>query len=115
MNWIKKIIIFIGFTIAFLFAFNANEVPVNKIQIEKKDSSFSIDSIHSSVFIQPQAGNSFASPHKTPDFSVSNYFENYLTIARDLKTDISFTSFPNQDINRCEMVSLLLFPFHYFW
>ena len=115
MNWIRKTIIFIGLSIAFAFAFSANEVPVNKIQIEKQDSSFSIDSIHSSVFIQPQASNSIASPQKTTDFSIVKYFENYLIVIPDLKISRFFSLYANQDINRCEMVSLLLFPFHYFW
>jgi len=115
MNWIRKTIIFIGLTIAFVFAFSANEVPVDKIQIEKQDSSFSIDSIHSSVFIQPQTSSSFASPQKTPDFSVAKYFENYLVVIPDFKISTHLTVYANQDINRCEMVSLLLFPFHYFW
>ena len=115
MNWIQKTIIFIGLSIAFAFAFSANEISVNKIQIEKQDSSFSIDRIHSSVFIQPQGSINFASPQKTIDFSVAKYFENYLTVITDLKIGRFFSHYANQDINRCEMVSLLLFPFHYFW
>jgi hypothetical protein len=115
MNWIRKTIIFIGLSIVFLFAFNANESVVEKIQLEKTDSSLSVDGIHSSVFIQPQAVSSLASPDKNPHFSVSKYFENLLVVIPDLKIDTLFTPFANQDINRCEMVSLLLFPFHYFW
>ena len=115
MNWIRKTIVFIGLSIAFLFAFNANESVVDKIQMEKTDSSFSVDSIHSSVFIQPQANISFASTQKTHDFSVAKYFENYLVVIPDLKIVTFFAPFANQDINRCEMVSLLLFPFHFFW
>ena len=115
MDWIRKTLVFIGLSIAFLFAAHANKTFVEKIQQEKTDSSFSVDSIHSSVFIQPQANNSFASTQKNPDFSVSKYFENYLVVIPDLKIVTLFTPFANQDINRCEMVSLLLFPFHYFW
>lgn len=115
MNWIRKTIIFIGLSIVFLFAFNANESVVEKIQIEKTDSSLSVEGIHYSAFIQPQAGSSFASPDKNPDFSVSKYFENLLVVIPDFKVNTLFTLFANQDINRCEMVSLLLFPFHYFW
>ena len=115
MNWIRKTIIFIGLSIVFLFAFNANGSIVDKIQSAKTDSSISVDGIHSSVFIQPQTSSILTSPHKTPDFSVSKYFENLLVVIPDLKIGASFTLFANQDINRCEMVSLLLFPFHFFW
>jgi hypothetical protein len=115
MNWIRKTTIFIGLTIVFLFAFSANEVSVNKIQLEKPESSVSNGSIHSSVFIEPQANNTFTTPQKSTNLSFSKYFENYLAIIPDLKISSSFTLFPHQDINRCEMVSLLLFPFHIFW
>ena len=115
MNWIQKTLIFIGLSIVFSFAINANETVVNKIQLEKTDSSLSVDGIHSSVFIQPQASNPLVSPQKTPVFTVAKYFENYLVVIPDLKVVTPFALFANQDVNRCEMVSLLLFPFHYFW
>lgn len=115
MKWIRKTNIFIGLTIVFLFAFSANNVPITKIQVEKPESSLSIDSIHSSVFIEPQASNSNTSPQKITNFSFSKYYENYLEAIADIKIRNSFTLFANQDINRCEMVSTLLFPFHIFW
>jgi len=115
MNWIRKTLAFIGLSIVFLFASTANQSVVEKIQLEKTNSSLSVDGIHSSVFIQPQTASIFTSPHKTPDFSVSKYFENLLVVIPDLKIGFVFILFANQDINRCEMVSLLLFPFHYFW
>lgn len=115
MDWIRKTIVFIGLSIVFLFAVNANEAVVKKIQPAKTDSSFAVDGIHSLVFIQPQAGVTFASPQKTPDFSVSKYFENLLVVLPEVETVGHYSLFANQDINRCEMVSLLLFPFHFFW
>ncbi|NDP26911.1 MAG: hypothetical protein GZ087_05715 [Flavobacterium sp.] len=116
MNWIQKTIIFIGFTVAFLFAFSANEVSINKVQLEKPESSLSSSSsIHSTFFIEPQASNTFTHVQKTSNFSFSKYLKNYLVAIPDLKIGTSFTFFANQDINRCERVSLLLFPFHIFW
>lgn len=115
MNWIQRTFIFIGLSIAFLFALHANEVVDGKSRLEKTESSFSIDGIHSSVFIQPQASSIFTAPNKTPDVSVLKYFENLLIVIPDLKIGKFLIAFANQDINRCEMVSLLLFPFHYFW
>ncbi|MBA4275755.1 MAG: hypothetical protein C0430_03205 [Flavobacterium sp.] len=115
MNWIRKTFIFIAFSIVFLFAFTANKSAVDKIPSAKNNSSFSVDGIHSSVFIQPQASSIVTPPHKTADFSASKYFETLLVVIPDLKISTTFTLFANQDINRCEMVSLLLFPFHFFW
>lgn len=115
MNWIKKTFFFIGLSLVLLFAFNANKSPVEKIQIEKNGSSFSPDGIHSSVFIQPQATNSFGLHYKTTDYTIAKYLENFQVITPDFKVIKSFTRYAKQDINRCQTVSLLLFPFHYFW
>ena len=115
MNWIQKTAIFIGLSIAFLFAIAANKTVVNTIQVEKSNSSISLDSIHSSVFIQPQASVTIVSPQKTPNFSILKYFENYLVVVPILKNTTSFSLFENQDINLHKKVSLLLYPFHYFW
>ena len=85
MNWIRKTAIFIGLSIVFLFALSANEVAVDKIQLEKPSTSFSIDGVHSSVFILPQASSSLTVPNKTLDFSVLKYFENLLVAIPDIK------------------------------
>lgn len=115
MNWIRKIFVFIGLLLVFSFAFTANEISISNVPIEKSKPSLSIEKIHSSAFIQPQASHLLPFSQKNPDFSFSKYLENYLEINSDLKIGISFPFFANQDINRCEMVSLLLFPFHIFW
>jgi hypothetical protein len=115
MNLFRKTLVFIGLLIVFLFAFSANEVPVQTIKIEKSNSSLSANSIHSSDFIQPQVSNTFTSYHKTPDYTIAKYLENFLIAIPDFKIRTFFIRFAKQDINRCEMVSLLLFPFHFFW
>lgn len=115
MNWFRKTLVFIGLLIVFLFAFSASEIPVQSIKIEKSNSSLSANSIHSSDFIQPQVSNTFTSYNKTPDYTIAKYLENFLNVIPDFKSSIFFIRFTKQDINRCEMVSLLLFPFHFFW
>ena len=115
MNWFRKTLVFIGLSIALLFAFTANDATVDSNKIEKSSSSVSVDSIHSSDFIQPQVSNTFTSYHKTPDYTSVKYLENFLIEIPDFKSSTFFIRFAKQDINRCEMVSLLLFPFHFFW
>ncbi len=115
MNCFRKTLVFIGLLIAFLFAFSVNEDTIPIIQLEKSSSSVSIDSIHSSDFIQPQVSNLFTSFHKTPDYTIAKYLENFLIVIPDFKLTTFFIRFAKQDINRCEMVSLLLFPYHFFW
>ena len=115
MNWIRKIFVFIGLILVFSFVFSANEVSVPNASVEKSKTSLSVEKVHSSAFIEPQASNPSSFFQKNPNFSFSKYLENYLVSIPDLKIGIPFTFFANQDINRCEMVSLLLFPFHIFW
>lgn len=115
MNWVRKTLVFIGLLTAFLFAFSANQVSVHTIQSEKSNSSIYVDSIHSPDFIQPQVSNRFTSYHKTPDYTIPKYLESFLIAIQDFKINTIFIRFVKQDINRCEMVSLLLFPFHFFW
>ncbi|MFV5701156.1 hypothetical protein ACM55F_04720 [Flavobacterium sp. XS2P12] len=115
MNSFRKTLVFIGLLVAFLFAFSASEAPIHITQLEKSSSSISDDGIHSSDFIQPQVSNSFNSYHKTPDYTIAKYLENFLIAIPDFKINTFFIRFAKQDINRCEMVSLLLFPFHFFW
>jgi hypothetical protein len=115
MNWFRKTLAFVGLLIVFLFAFNVNEATVDSIKIEKSSSSVSVDNIHSSDFIQPQVSNTFTSYHKTLDYSIARYLENFLNVIPDFKISTIYLRFAKQDINRCQMVSLLLFPFHFFW
>ncbi|MFV7235939.1 hypothetical protein [Flavobacterium sp. ZB4R12] len=115
MNWIQKTVVFIGLSLVLLFAFNASESSIEKIQLEKSSSSFSADPIHSSVFIQPQVSGTFTLHYKTTDYTIAKYFENFLIVIPDFKVNTFFSRFAKQDINRCETVSLLLFPFHFFW
>ncbi len=115
MNWIRKSIFFIGLSLAFIFAYYANVSVEENMPVEKKQSSYSFDHIHSSVFIQPQTNASVVSPHKNPNFSFLKYFENFLVEIPLLKIGKSFKIFSNQDYNHSEMVSRLIFPFHTFW
>lgn len=115
MNWIRKIFVFIALLIVFSFASSVNEVSVSNLPVEKSKTSLSVEKVHSSAFIEPQASHNLSATSKNPNFSFSKYLENYLAPIPDLKIGITFTFFANQDINRCEMVSLLLFPFHIFW
>ncbi|MFV8372981.1 hypothetical protein [Flavobacterium sp. LB2P74] len=111
----RKTLVFIGLLIAFSFAFSAREASIDTTQLKKSSSSISVDSIHSSDFIQPQVSNPFTSYHKTPDYTIAKYLGNFLTTIPDFKITTFIIRFEKQDINRCEMVSLLLFPFHFFW
>ncbi len=115
MNWLQKILLFIGVSIALVFAFNANEIAIEKNSTQNSSTNFSDYSIHSYAFIQPQTSINLVLNFKTTDFSIAKWFENYLVELPDYKTIKSVNSFLFQDINRCETFSQQLFPFHFFW
>ena len=115
MKWLVKTILFIGLSVVLLFALNANKSMGHAIEIEKSTANFSPDSVDTSFFIQPQISSLFILQQKAPNFLVVKYLESFLTVIPDFKIKILFNSYANQDINRCEMVSLLLFPYHSFW
>ena len=107
--------LFIGLSIILLFAFKANETSGDSIQIEKPPSTFSPDSIHTSVFIEPQVSRILIVQQKAPNYSLVKYVETFLVAVPDFQIKTLFNSYSNQDIDRCEKVSLLLFPYHSFW
>ena len=110
-----KFIVFTGLLIQFSFTYGANHDSTISL---KKDNSteFSKESLRISYFVQPSVERSNPDlkhnnriPFNFSDFNTaihlfSNFKENELKIVLS-----------NQDINRCAKVSILLFPFHYFW
>jgi hypothetical protein len=115
MNWIRKIIIFIGLMLLFIFAFNADRSTIEQIEQEKTSSTITEKSIHSSVFIEPTVSSTFAIHHNTTDTAIIKWVSAFLITIPDFKKYNFHNTFLYQDINRCTTVSILLFPFHYFW
>ncbi|CAM4040528.1 MULTISPECIES: hypothetical protein [Flavobacterium] len=115
MDWLRRTILIIGLSLVIFAAFTASKSLGDSIEIEKTAPSYSPDSIHSSVFIQPQTTAAFILQYKTQSYTVVKYLESYLALLPEFKIKTLFIRYANQDINRCEMVSLLLFPYHSFW
>jgi len=109
-----KFIVFTGLLIQFSFAYSANhDVTISF----KKDNNtaFSKESLSVSHFVQPSIERS------NPDLKHNNRIPVNIS---DSNTPPLFSSFKennlkivlsDQDIDRCRKVSILLFPFHYFW
>jgi hypothetical protein len=110
-----KFIVFTGLLIQFSFAYSANHDVT--ISFRKDNSSaFSKESLSVSHFVQPSVERS------NPDLKHNNRIP--VNIDDSNATLPLFSSFKesnikivlsDQDINRCTKVSILLFPFHYFW
>lgn len=111
----KKIVFLIGIFLMFLFAFNAKGNAMVKVEKEKSGSYFSTVNSHPSSFLQPQTVVSFISNHPVNDFVPGKWFAIFVIGTPVFKASKSFIVFSFQDIDRCENVSLLLFPYHIFW
>lgn len=115
MTWIRKVIIFVGLLMLFLSAYNADKVIIDVIQPQKTESNFTPDSIKSSAFIQPQASFHVIADLKTNYPSLSKWFDTFLIVIPDYNIKKSIFNFADQIINQRKKISILLYPFHYFW
>jgi hypothetical protein len=81
----------------------------------QKETTFHKNSLHQTAFIQPQAGFSICS-NRVDSFYPAKINRNFeFTIVKTGQVSgITKPAF-SQDVNRCESVSLLLFPYHIFW
>ena len=110
-----KFIVFAGLLIQFSFTYGANH---DSTIYPKKDNNtaFSKESLSVSHFVQSCIERS------NPDLKHNNRIPVHIS---DFNTALPlFSSFKEnnlkiilseQDIDRCAKVSILLFPFHYFW
>jgi len=115
MNWIRKTIIFISLLGMAFFAFQAKDVTVHEIETQKSDTNFSLDYLDASAFIQPQTSYQFAANIKTSHPGLVKWFDSLLVLIPSHKAVKSVSNFTNQYSLQSKKVSLLLYPFHYFW
>ncbi|PKW20053.1 hypothetical protein [Flavobacterium lindanitolerans] len=117
MKWIKNITVFFIFLVSLFFsqteeakAFGAISIPQNKKSIEQ------VDFLKASAFINQEISiNSISNPRADlPTYA--KWFEFYYDVSfSGFSTCKATAAFLKQDINRCLNVSILLFPFHFFW
>ena len=115
MNWVKRTLAFIGLMYVLLVAFSAtaNAMPFKT----KKQSSpkLAVEKIQNSAFIQPQL-QYIAHLQVEKDSNPQIKWQATFLTPRTSGVAASYCkSYLNQDINRCKKVSILLFPFHFFW
>lgn len=110
-----KFIVFTCLLTQFGYANNTNKNTISSFQ-KKIETTFSKESVSSSHFVRPtiNRGISDLKQHNRIPAGLS-YFATELqplSILRDNNLKIVVS---DQDIDRCNKVSILLFPFHYFW
>ncbi|MEO8533074.1 MAG: hypothetical protein ABI441_04960 [Flavobacterium sp.] len=115
MNWIRKTVIFVSLLLIAFFATQANQIAVEKIETQKTDTTFSVETADSLAFIQPQASYHFAANVKTSYPNPAKWFDSILMTIPSHQSVKSVSNFANQYLNQSKRVLLLLYPFHYFW
>jgi hypothetical protein len=115
MNWIRKTVIFLSLLVMAFFAVQANQATVQKIETQKSDTNFSLDYLDASDFIQPQTSYQFAATIKTSQPTLIKWFDSLLVLIPSHQVVKSVSNFVNQYSLQSKRVSLLLYPFHYFW
>ncbi|WP_264563677.1 hypothetical protein [Flavobacterium sp. N3904] len=115
MKTFWKFIVIIGLFMQFSFAYSANQYAIPTFQKEN-NSSLSKESLSSSHFIQPSVDRGALDLKHNNRISVD--------LSDCTLSSLLFSSFKennpkiavfDQDIDRCSQVSILLFPFHFFW
>ena len=110
-----KFIVFAGLLIQFSFVYSANH---DSRIYSKKDNTttFSKESLNVSHFVKPSI------ERNNPNLKQNNRilvhiseFNTQLTLFSNFKENNPKIVLSDQDIDRCVKVSILLFPFHYFW
>ncbi|MFT3795795.1 hypothetical protein [Flavobacterium sp.] len=115
MGKIKHILLILLLFAGLSFAFGEKQLAETPPIAEQPVSEFSQEGLHALAFIQPESTQHLVSNAKPFAFSVAK-------LAAFLSIDFCVSgqktirkNFFLQDINRCETVSLLLFPYHFFW
>lgn len=114
MKWIKKILVLASLIAFFVLGSKSTFVPIEK-SISKEQRLQSTEMIQSVGIIQSITETQIQVVVKENNTTFSNSFLQLLELPT-LFTPKTFSLFiDQQDINRCENVSQLLFPFHIFW
>lgn len=116
MKYIKYIAIIWFFVMGLLFV-GKNDKTIFHVKTEKKSTEnfqqnnrINVDAFVQKSSVQKQSVNRF-------DFSSdAKWYDDYFDLSASDKSNARILTLNfGQDINRCQKVSLLLFPYHLFW
>ena len=109
-----KFIVFTGLFLQFSFAYSANHDATISFQ-KQSNTEFGKESLNATHFVQPNI------ERNNPDLKHNNRIpvgisaNTTLSLFLGHKKNNLKIALSDQDVNRCNKVSILLFPFHYFW
>jgi len=115
MKFFKKILILSAIVAALFFVTNGKQDLAASIAVEKSESSYNDEGLHALAFIQPQADHHVVSENKSGNAFFAKTIHNPFVLATGFVVSKPLQKLLFQDSNRCESVSLLIFPFHLFW
>jgi hypothetical protein len=115
MNWIRKIIAFLALIVVFVVVHHTAETTVAKKQATQSNLDFSAESIHCTAFIQPHTLSIVSLQSKNYSNPIARWQDVFILESANILKINYLNTFLEQDINRCKKVSILLFPFHFFW
>lgn len=94
---------------------NAANAPLPSQLPNDSQKQFSKERIHLSAIMRTDTLHSFVPNFKAGNTVVFVRINDEIRIYRGCKGVRLQKSFIRQDINRCEKVSIHLFPYHFFW
>lgn len=114
MKSIRNITFFTAILAALFFVFSEKQAAEN-IPVAQNPAEYSHEGLHALAFIQPESVYHVVSTAKTFAFSAARltaFLDVDFSNPLQLKLRKNFLL---QDADRCQSVSLLLFPHHFFW
>lgn len=115
MTFFKKILVFSAIVAVLFFISHEKKAISIETAAEKPQSFYGDEGLHSLAFIQPQAEHHVVSENKTGSVFYANWFSSHINFKAVFKVLNPLQKYFLQDANRCESVSMLIFPFHFFW
>lgn len=115
MKFFKNILVLSAIAFALFFITNEKQDFAASITSEKSESTYNAEGLHALAFLQPQSEHHVVSENKTGNAFFAKIIHNPLALASGFVVLKPFQKFLFQDNDRCESVSLLIFPFHFFW
>lgn len=115
MKWIKNIALISVLMTVFL-VFGKNDKKTFALDFTPKKSIEQIDFLKASAFVNQEVNQNSVASSRADLPIYAKWFESFYNISfSEFSVFKATATFLRQDINRCENVSILLFPFHIFW
>lgn len=114
MKWIKQSVILASLIAFFVLGSSSTVIPIEK-SITKEQRYLSAETIQSVGLIQSITASQIQLVVKENKTSFSNSLLQLFEFPTLFIPEIFSLFLTQQDVNRCENVSQLLFPYHIFW